>query len=123
MMWILFWMFLCVIAGVIAAGKDRSGVGFFFLAFFLSPLVGIIAALVVKRNTAAIEQKQMDAFEKRKCPHCAELIRPDAKICRFCHQPVEPIPEEQIKEAQTSCIVQRPTYDEKPRKKTTCIVG
>lgn len=29
--------------------------------------------------------------QRRPCPHCAELILPAARICRFCHSDVEPV--------------------------------
>ena len=46
------WLGLCALAGHIASNKGRSYLGFFLLSFFLSPLIGIIAALMVqtKRN-------------------------------------------------------------------------
>ena len=45
---IIIWFGLSVIAGVIASNKGRSGIGFFTLAMFLSPLIGILAAAIVK---------------------------------------------------------------------------
>ena len=41
---LIFWLALCLLAGWIAAEKGRSGVGFFLLAFFCSPLIGVLAA-------------------------------------------------------------------------------
>jgi len=40
------WIGLSLVAGTIAGNKGRSSVGFFFLALFLSPVIGILAALV-----------------------------------------------------------------------------
>lgn len=88
--WFIVWVALCIVAAVIASNKGRSGFGFFLLAFFLSPLVGIIAALVAGPNTANVEQKQIASGEQRKCPHCAELIKPDAKVCKHCGRDVSP---------------------------------
>lgn len=44
MAFLIVWLALCILAGWIAAEKGRSGVGFFLLAFFLSPVIGILAA-------------------------------------------------------------------------------
>ena len=45
---IVVWVALCFVAGAIASKKGRSSVGFFFLSLVLSPLIGIIAALIAK---------------------------------------------------------------------------
>lgn len=45
---IIIYLALCVLAGIIAGQKKRSWIGFFMLAVLLSPLVGIIGALIVK---------------------------------------------------------------------------
>ncbi len=67
---IVLWIALGCVAGLLASKKGRSFWGFFCLAFFLSPLIGIIGASVAKA--------------KKKCPACAEFILTEARICKFC---------------------------------------
>lgn len=81
---IILWVFLSAVAASIAQGKGRSGAGFFFLSIILSPLIGVIAALVAKPDKVHIENEELWSGSSKKCPHCAELIKKEAKVCRYC---------------------------------------
>jgi hypothetical protein len=78
------WLALSIIAGVIARNKGRSGFGFFILAILFSPLVGIIAAYAVSPNTERVEDRGISSGKNRKCPYCAETVKREAVICRYC---------------------------------------
>jgi len=34
--------------------------------------------------------------QQRKCPYCAEWIKPDAKVCKHCQRDVEPVAPAQL---------------------------
>lgn len=46
MLIVILWIGLSLVAGAIANKKGRSFAGFFFLALFFSPLIGMIAAAI-----------------------------------------------------------------------------
>ncbi len=88
MEWLIVWIGLSIVAGVIAGNKGRSGIGFFFLALLLSPLIGIIAALVARPDVKNVENEQIASGCNKKCPYCAELIKTEAVVCRYCGKDV-----------------------------------
>jgi RNA polymerase subunit RPABC4/transcription elongation factor Spt4 len=91
LIFLIIWIGFSILAGVVASNKGRSGVGFFFLAFLLSPLVGLLGAILCKANTEATEKKAVQDGTMRRCPFCAEIIRAEAKICRYCRSELEPV--------------------------------
>lgn len=77
----------CVISGiicaVIASNKGRSGAGWFFIGL-LFPLLGIILAVVIGENKKVVEAQALRTGQAFKCPACAELIKPEANVCKHC---------------------------------------
>ena len=74
-MWILGWIFLSVLVGSFASLKKRSGVGWFFLSLIISPLIGFLILLVAGQPADTL----------KKCPRCAEEVKAEALICRYCN--------------------------------------
>jgi hypothetical protein len=84
----ILWLILCILVGVYASSKGRSGFGYFILSAFLSPLLGIIIVLILGPKADALEDKAISAGDVRKCPFCAELIKTEALVCKHCGKDV-----------------------------------
>jgi RNA polymerase subunit RPABC4/transcription elongation factor Spt4 len=81
---VIGWLVLCGAAASIASDKGRSGMGIFFLSFFLSPLVGFIVALVMEPD----QRKIAKAKGMKKCPECRQFVQADARTCPFCRKDI-----------------------------------
>lgn len=73
----LIWLPLAVIPASIAKRKGRKFWRWWVYGIFLF-LVALIHSIVINAPS-------------KKCPHCAEDIKPEAKVCRYCGRDVLPI--------------------------------
>lgn len=80
----IIWIALAVAVGVWGQRWGQSFWTNFFGSLICSPLFGALSVLISGKNQGAMDAQSLAAGESKKCPQCAELIRVEAKKCRFC---------------------------------------
>jgi RNA polymerase subunit RPABC4/transcription elongation factor Spt4 len=74
---------LGLIPAAIAHRKGRGFVGWWIFGTLLF-IVALPAALLAGKDEAVLEGRAMRDGSMKKCPHCAELVKSDARVCRYC---------------------------------------
>jgi hypothetical protein len=81
----IIWVICGITAAIIYSNKGHSTVAGFLVGFLLGP-IGIILTLVSRPDRAGMDQKELDSGAMKKCPYCAELVRIEATVCRYCQR-------------------------------------
>jgi hypothetical protein len=87
---LVLWLLCGIAGGIILSNKGRSGCGGFALGFLLGP-IGLVIALVMQTDHKELEHRSLRSGDTRKCPNCAEVVRAEAKKCRFCGSELPPL--------------------------------
>src|SRR6516162_1289712 len=74
----------------IASAKGKNFVVWWIYGAALF-IVALPHALIMRTDRQALEQKELATGNTRKCPYCAELIKREAKVCRYCQRELEPV--------------------------------
>lgn len=96
----------------VASQKGRSPIAFFYLSFFCSFFVGILVALalpaVQSKETMSRYSSQLaykNGEQIVKCPHCAEWVKAEAKVCKHCGREIEQSVQSVFDEAKQAELV------------------
>lgn len=76
----------CSVIGVIPANISKTkgySFGTWWLYGFLLFIVALPHSLLLRPNQAGIEAEQTNNGMRR-CPHCADFIQVQARMCRYC---------------------------------------
>ena len=87
---LVFWIMCGIATSMIFKTKGQNPVAGFFLGAILGPF-GILFALIWSKNEGEIEQRAITSGSLRKCPDCAEMVKVEARKCRFCAAELQPI--------------------------------
>jgi hypothetical protein len=83
------WIFLivCAMLGMIPAAIAKSKGRSVFLWWIYGTYLFIVAlphALLMKPSVQAIEREKLASGDSRRCPFCAEIVKRQAVVCRYC---------------------------------------
>jgi hypothetical protein len=90
----ILWIVCGIAAAAVASSKNRSGAGWFFLGMLLGPFALLMVGFMPKLEPEVVR------VDTRKCPFCAEFIKPEAKVCKHCGRDLPTAPDRPNNDAE-----------------------
>jgi hypothetical protein len=83
LLWIVFYFLIVFLVARSAGSKGRSPLAWFILAWFF-PVISWIIVATMTPSLEAIDRRSYRKGEASKCPHCREIVKRGATVCRYC---------------------------------------
>jgi len=80
---VLFWLIMAGIVALVANSKGKSAGPWFLYGLLIWP-IALVHVLVTPPDQTKVDQTAVEKGDMKKCPDCAELVRSEARKCRFC---------------------------------------
>lgn len=77
---LLIWCVFCVVVGIAANARGRSGFGWFLLALVISPLIALVLVLVMRDLRREQRQEQQRASQNQRPPPLVTNSPPQARF-------------------------------------------
>jgi len=111
----VIWIVCIAVGMAICQERGRSTLDGLLLGLLLGP-IGVIICVVLPTDVNALEKTALRSGEMRKCPYCAEPVRPQATVCRYCGRDIPIAPLQKVLYTGDGLVVQKcrncgKTYD------------
>ncbi len=114
---LLVWLGSAAVCHAIAKSKGHDPLMWGLIGFFLGPLAILFIAIAQEKEGT------VGAGETKRCPNCAETIRAEARICRYCNTEFDQAELERQSKEREADALERETRLEEDHQRNLRIVG